>query len=884
MQLGPGTRLAHYEISALLGKGGMGEVWRAKDTKLGREVAIKVLPDEFVRDAERLARFEREARLLASLDHSNVAAIHGIEEFEGTKFLVMQLAPGEDLAECLTRGAIPLEEALPIARQIAEALEAAHEQGIIHRDLKPANIKLDENGNVKVLDFGLAKALESEESEEDFSNSPTMVRAATHAGVILGTAGYMSPEQARGKKVDKRADIWAFGVVIWEMLTGKRLFTGETVSDTLASVLRADVDLSELPDKTPNGIRTMLRRCLERNPRNRLHDVADARLVIDDVIGNVDASGPVAASSDSSRKSRMTALAWIGVIVVVAIAAAWAGRRSVETGDAASAPQRFAIHLAPNQEVVGQVLEFSGDGQVLAFPGRVDGRQTILRRDLGEADTKPISGTDFGGYAFFSPDGKWIGFASEGKLKKVPVEGGRPLELADARGAGGATWLGDDTIVFAPSYSDGLFRMNAQGGTLERLTSPDRDDGVLGHWWPDPLPGERKVVFTAFRTPVDRSRIGVLDLDTKAVEWIVDGGLFARYVSTGHLLYAKENRLFSVRIDSKSGRLQGSPVQVLDDVYVEATNGSAAYAVSSAGTLAYVRREAGDPVRELVWLDREGRSTPVTEERRGYRGISISPDGTQAALTIQGDSLDIWVYSFARGIMSRVTSGGKSEYDAFWTPDGKELLYVVDSPPFELHRTVAAATDAGRPIFDEKSQKDTFGVDVSPDGKTISYTASDLETGEDLFLRPFDGSEDQRVLRATRAVERYSTFSPDGKWIAYRSNETGRPEIYVESLSGSGERVQITADGGDQPRWIRNGEIFYRRFDELWVVAVRTGEKLSFDAPQKLFSFPMAPGVNESALLFDVTADGERIITSRIPDALRSRDIEIVTNWTSTLK
>ncbi|MCM2315982.1 MAG: serine/threonine-protein kinase [Thermoanaerobaculia bacterium] len=883
MQLAPGTRLAHYEISGLLGRGGMGEVWRASDTKLGREVAIKALPEEFTKDAERVARFEREARLLASLDHSGVAAIHGIEDVDGSKFLVMQLAAGEDLAQRLERGAVPVDEALQLARQIAEALEAAHEQGIVHRDLKPANIKVDAEGRVKVLDFGLAKAMENEESADDFSNSPTMMRAGTNAGVILGTAGYMSPEQARGKKVDKRADVWAFGVVLWEMLTGRRLFSGETVSDTLAGVLRAEVDFAALPEATPREIRSLLRRCLERNPKNRLHDIADARIVIADVLEHGDAPAPHERSVGSMPRGRRAMVLAIAGMVVVGAAAAFVGYR-LAGGDAATrGPQHLSIYLAPNQEVRTQTFAFAPDGRSLVFSGRAEGRIALLRRNLGEAETTVIPGTDLGSNPFFSPDGKWLGFNAGGKLLKIPVEGGRPFPVGDARGAGGATWMPDGAIVFAPIYSDGLFRVSSDGGTPERLSSPDRKAGELGHWWPEPLPGGRRVVFTAFRTPIDRSRIGMLDMETKAIEWIVDGGFFARYIDSGHLLYAKGRRIYALPFDAKSGKATGTAVVVVDDVSVEATNGNATFAVSSLGTLAYVTAAAGDPVRELTWIDRSGRATPATTEQRRYRGVSLSPDGRSAALTILGDSLDAWVLSFERSTLSRLTSGEKTEYDPVFSLDGRELFYVVDTPPFDLFRVGAGAPDSGKQIFEEPATVDTFGVLPSPDGKSVVYVCTIAETGNDIYERPLDGSAPPRAIRASKANELSASFSPDGKWLVYQSDETGRPEIYLEPYPGPGERVQLTADGAQNPRWARNGEIFFRRDDGLWVLAPRAGSTTEFETPKLLFRFPFALGVNEDLAVYDVTADGQRVIASRIPDVLRPRQIEIVTDWLRTL-
>jgi eukaryotic-like serine/threonine-protein kinase len=882
-----GLKIAHYEIIGKLGEGGMGVVYRARDTTLNREVAIKVLPEILAGDSARMERFHREAQLLAQLNHPNISSIYGVEQADGANALVMELVEGPTLAERLNGGAIPLDEALPIARQIAEALEAAHERGIIHRDLKPANVKVRPDGTVKVLDFGLAKALEGNAASADPVNSPTLTVAATLAGVIMGTAAYMSPEQARGQDVDKRSDIWSFGVVLYEMLTGRQLFGGETVSDSLAGVLKTEIDFALLRADTPSPIRRLLRRSLERNPQNRLHDIADARLVIQDVIADVDDPDLVSVSSSAPSRPFGGSLLWLAA-VVLAIAGAGLFGYFASPGDGTpAAPMRLAVQLAASQELVvggDSLLAFSPDGKSLVFTARENGRQTLFRRDLGEPEATPIPGTENGDAAFFSPDGRWIGFVAGGKLWKIAAEGGRPFQLGDSRGAGGATWLSDGAVVFAPMYSEGLFHVSAEGGPPERLTTPDRANGELGHWWPQTLPGVRKIVFTAYRAPLDRSRIGLLDLDTKEIRWIVDGGFFGRYVSTGHLLYAKGQRLYAVPFDPGTARATGSAAPVLDNLRVSETGGFAMIDVSSRGTLAYVTESLGNPPRELVWLDRSGNSTPATNERHRYLTASLSPDGRQAALTIRGENRDLWTYSFDRGTMSRLTSGEDTEFDPKWSRDGRELFYVVDSPPFELHRIRVGAPDSGEPIWDEAAELDTTNIAVSPDGRTIAYSLTEAQTGENLYVRPIDGSEPPSQIRVTHAEERYSSFSPDGRFVVYQSDETGRPEIYVEAVPPRGNRVQVSANGGSEPLWARNGEIFYRQADEIHVVPTRLREAFEFDAPRRLFFYPIVAGGKDQCRTFDVTADGTRILAITIPEVSRPRQIEIITDWADELE
>jgi serine/threonine-protein kinase len=890
-----GSRLGPYEITAKLGEGGMGEVYRARDSKLEREVAIKVLPAAFSEDPERLARFEREARLLAQLHHPHVASVFGLEESEGVSALVMELVEGPTLAGRLTRGPLPLQEALAIAFQIAEALEAAHEKGIVHRDLKPQNIKAPEDGPVKVLDFGLAKALDpvaaasGAQSASQLAASPTLTLGATVQGVLLGTAAYMAPEQAKGGAIDKRADIWAFGVVLWEMLTGKRLFEGDSAAETLAGVLKSEIDLDALPTEAPPAIRRLLRQCLERQPRNRLHDIADARIVLEEALdGGAPDEAPAAGLEPVARSRRRLHVLWLCALVVASAGAALLARRIAGPGEASRAPRRLAIQLPPEQELgVGgnSLFVFSPDGESLAFAGGVEGRRMLLVRPLSEREATPVPGTDDGEAPFFSPDGSWIGFIQRGQLMKVPVEGGRPVRVAEARGAGGATWLADGSIVVAPIYSDGLFRVSPDGGEPERLTTPDRADGVLGHWWPEQVPGGSWVLFTAFRTPVDSSRVGAVHLGTGEIRWLVDGGFFGRYSPSGHLLYARGQRLYALPFDPGSATLTGPAKAVLADLAVEQTGGFAFLAVSPQGTLAYAAESVAHPPSELVWLDRAGRAAPALGERRRFLSVALSPDDRQAALTVHGESRDLWTLALERRTLSRLTTGDDTEFGAVFAPDGRELVYVVDRPPFELHRIGAGSPDTGRPLWDEPAERDTTAPAISPDGRFVVYGLAEEGTGENLYARPLDGSEPPRPVRAGRGAESHATFSPDGRWIAYESDDTGRLEIYAEPFPGPGERIQLTADGGREPFWARNGEIFYRRDNELRALMTRSGGRLELDAPATLFSYPLLPYASGGvpSRTYAVTADGRRILGITVPEASRPRQIDVVTDWAAEL-
>jgi serine/threonine protein kinase/Tol biopolymer transport system component len=887
MSLDPGQHLGPYDVVSSLGAGGMGEVYRARDPRLGRDVALKLLPEALSADPDRIARLEREARVLAALNHPGIAQIYGLERVtlpDGTAvhFLAMELVDGIDLAERLGRGPVPVDESLDIALQIAAALEQAHEKGIVHRDLKPANVKVTGEGTVKVLDFGLAKEYSTDAisgSAPDLSQSPTLARAGTAAGLILGTAGYMSPEQARGKAVDKRADIWAFGVLLWELLTGRALFTGETVSDVLAGVLTREPEWSALPDAA-RPVQGVLARCLERDPRKRFRDIGDVRVELERARAGED-RGPL----DAVQRPRWRAPLGLALGLLAAAAVGGLLARLVAPAAPASRSLRLSISLSSTQQISvadNAVLTFSPDGGRIAASVLDGGKPCVLSRRLDDAAAECVAGTEGGSAPFFSPDGSWLGFIAGGKLRKVAADGGRPVALANEQGAAGAAWGRDGRIVFSPVYSDGLFRVSAEGGEPQRLTTPDRKRGELGHWWPQILPGGKAAVFTAFCSPLDSSRIGVVSLETGEVKDVLEGGFFGRYVPTGHLLFVRGGRLFAAPFDAKSASLTGPAKSVLDDVFVSPTEALSILDVSVDGTLAWVPASVADAPREIVVVDRDGRSRPMTAEARRFRGAAVSPDGRLLATAIMGDSLDLWTFSPARQTLSRVTTGPRTEFDPVWSPDGATLFYVVDRPPFEIWRIPVGSTAEGEPLW--KADLDTVLGGLSPDGRLVVYTVTEPETGRNLWVRPTDGAEPGKAFRATRYEENFGTFSPDGRWLAYSSDETGRSEIYVEAFPGPGPRFQVSPDGGTEPRWTRgSGEIFYRHGDEMRVVRARTGPRFEFEPPLTLFTLSFY-GTGSDARSYDVSSDGQRVFAVHVPDLAAPRRIEIVTHWLDTLR
>ena len=891
MAFASGTRLGSYQIVAAIGAGGMGEVYRARDFRLERDVAIKILPEAFARDADRMARFEREAKLLACLNHPNIAQIYGLEESNSSRALVMELVEGNELRERIEQPGLTTDESLSIALQIAGALEYAHERGIIHRDLKPANVKLTPDGQVKLLDFGLAKALEPKGDEGDLQNSPTISVAASRAGMLLGTAAYMSPEQARGKTVDRRADIWAFGCVLFEMLTGASPFAGATTSDTIAAVIRAEPDWSLLPAVVPARIRELLRRCLEKDPRQRLQAIGEARIAIQAVLSNMPENITADRGSAGDRPRWRTILPWAAAAVAILLASVLAYLRpSPEARPvmqlSVALPQSMSGILDPNP---GSPFAISPDGSQIAFAASESGKPPqLFLLPLDQRTSLPLANTDNAIQPFFSPDGQSIGFFAFGHLRKVSLHGGPAVDLGDAPVPHGAAWAPDGSIIYAPNFGSGLMRVSAGGGPAQSLTTPNDKEGEVSHRWPQVLPGGKAVLFTiqlTTQTTYDESRIAILSLETGKWHTLLEGGSYARYVTSGHVVFARAGSLIAVPFNLRRLEVSGPPVPIVDGlVTTAATSGGAEYDVTPRGLLAYVAGTARAPEESLVWVDRRGVAKKLPAPLNNYSHPRISPDGKLMAVQIhnKGPS-DIWVYDFARNTLTRLTFAGNNA-DPVWTADSKRVIYrsVKGVPSFQWRAADGSGSEETLLRLDLGAMA-SVPSSVSPNGDILLYSRAGPAGVSLTHALSLDGRGTSHPYSDSTNQMIDSEFSPDGHWVAYTSNESGREEVYVQPFPGPGGKWMISIDGGNTPRWSRNGkELFYLNGNKVMSVAVETKPTFKAATPTLLFQNGSYVGIAN----YDVAPDGEHfVMISTQEDAnAKPNELNVVLNWTEELK
>jgi serine/threonine protein kinase len=888
MTLSAGTRFGRYEVLAPLGAGGMGEVYRARDARLNRDVAIKVLPTVFAGDSDRLARFEREAQMLAALNHSHIATIYGIEDAGDVCGLAMELVEGPTLAERLASGPIGLPETLAIARDIAEALEYAHERSIIHRDLKPANLKITPDGTVKILDFGLAKALSNPPANTNLANSPTISVAATQAGVLLGTAAYMAPEQARGQTVDRRVDIWAFGCVLYEMLVGRQPFPGATLTDVLAAIVSREPDWDALPADTPPRLVALIRRCLRKDSRDRLRDIGDARVEIEELqqapLHSVAAvKAPATQSTARSWSLPATAGLLIGGLAVAAASSLWPVAPTsspVSTHLVAPLPEKTGIDLGR-----GSAVALSPDGRTVIFVGNSGGLSWLFVRPLDRADSNPLTGTEGATNPFFSPDGKWVGFFAGGKLKKVSLSGGQPVTICDAPGSRGEAWAPDDTIFFTPQSGSALWRVPAGGGKPEEATK--REAGELSHRWPQVLPGGKAVLFTVWNdTGYDGARIVAHSLVTGRRQVIAERGGYARFVAAepgsnvGYLIYARTSGLLAAPFDAEGLQITGPTVPILDGV-VTNLSGGAHFSVSN-GSLAYVAGGMVEGERTVLQVDRTGTARPLATIRGMSLFFSLSPDGKRLARSNPtGPKRDIWIHDLERGTAMPLTHRDNSSFP-IWTGDGKRVAFSSGLPDSNIFWKAADGSGTDEQLT--VSRHTQFANSFSPDGKVLAFVEYS-GSGSDIWIQPLEGDRTPRPFTQTPFTETEASFSPDGKWLAYHSNESGRFEIYVQAYPAGGRKYQVSTDGGRWAQWARNGrEIFYRTQNRMMTAAVgvervsgTSDMELQIGKPRLLFE-----GSYED--IYSVTPGGDFVLIRIDSSENAPTRIEVVLDWIEELK